>query len=1582
MTPAAAAARLVELTHSWSAASPAALGSARRLLALALLQDQIEALFVETVPSSDFLDPEVDAEIQLAVSAASLQLPGASRGRVYIRTLPLHSHHDAASVPRWAAGQVRSETFGPFVDERGARFWVDRYETSAFIQLARDASNRPFLLIPTESQPRGGESMELTAGTVWLHAQEFVSNAPDGWVGLRIAGGMLHFDGPWHMGGPIRLEPQVGVTLELDLDHAQQTGPGSVRANPPPRVTIRVGPGAVESIDAAGAVVELSEGVFDLVRGTAVARYEPLLGAIVVPFDGSPGQITLADNISPLASLEAASVPVSAAWSLPIAETNHEALGECSGTDGLMLSLGGDVLASWRDLVGGAARARGTCIEVSPGLLAVVIPHAENRRNKHHFLLWDEPNASANRRSSVEAAFDTTHAVTFLSSQENVHAVLATAGIAAHLDRPLRADGSRTSFRSRKARLWILEENDQARLEIRASIPLAAPTAAGRPPPLAPLAISNALLVTTPAETLWLFGRLGGNSNVDAGTLTLAFPLHHILPILPDPYAANIEPEPMATSRRPPRALLSRVQWESSGTPLLKLQSVPLQGSDARSLLPKPLVATPSRHDESAINQLRDLFDTAAGANGRESLILLDVSSNADQFGVGIGVSAARASTAMPVLIRDLDLITSGNNIRVMMLPQVQWEPVYTPPNPAAAFPEKIYSRDDGGPTLVGANTVRLVPVAPIPAARDIAEAIRSLSTSGAALFTLPFGIRAVSTLFPISVENVVFSPAALRLEQPQLGALQGGRQFTLELTTPASPPDTSIPGAAVQTRNAVDRAGNGPLSVLHNSATNSTADTFNETFGPNGLHPGVPVRRVDFSGYGASCFSRWADKDSPGPKISEVRFDVLVGRTAYEVVQERSVLWPWQAIVVRTITIERRSNAQVVRFDSGWVAATPGVFRLAGFPDVFHPGVVKGLYDIREIREVGAVVLPTDAPGTVFQPVRFDADAAIENVVAGQRAAAMDENGEPVQLVPMRAVVGYVQRRPLQTMLTPAQLTALFAAQGAIGGAIDCDINVGQSNLRMRVTSILADIAGVDVFAVAARGTPVLPANAQWGITRTNNEANGAEENEAQPVDRDSAVPLIRKGTATVANRNNGEPYRFADPQDLLRGSPAFDYGFLFANEAFRVLFPRPRIAVDATRIGEKRITSELQPLLADPYAVITTSGPFPKARDCIRFPVSSPLPLAILPGGHLSVPPSRFKMAALRVREQVNASDWRMALEYSNPDHDDFTEIALTLDSSATPPATLSMAPLNIVTDMGPFSGIMRLRGGLEAKSPIAFVGPALQLGSVLAPVQAFITILQDMRLPIAMTAGVLATDDHSYLWKQNFHLDLVKALRHLFPKLRPNDPKKDDERIDLGFGKFRGEINCGMFISFSGRQHAGAFFEVVGELQQPILHGIFYGGGYLKLEIAFEIDEEEENGRKVTKQGAKLELAAAIAGSVGKELIHNVLKAEANVRYGYALEIDLGTGKILPGVIVGMEVEGEFLDGLVGVAFEWEGKGLLTRHEDMIHLDAEVTAAATVTVAWYIEETIEIEGTFETRIDERIVAGLLIAMGLGII
>ena len=226
----------------------------------------------------------------------------------------------------------------------------------------------------------------------------------------------------------------------------------------------------------------------------------------------------------------------------------------------------------------------------------------------------------------------------------------------------------------------------------------------------------------------------------------------------------------------------------------------------------------------------------------------------------------------------------------------------------------------------------------------------------------------------------------------------------------------------------------------------------------------GVPLTRIDLSGYGASTFSNWINQDAQFAATSQARFDVLVGRTAHEVIQVKSILYPWGIRVVRTITLFRVGSGYAYRFDSGWKAESDGKFDFrfkfvekidkdkekpvekTAVPYKIHPGTVKGLFNIQNIKSAFGDILPVlgtmditsffevyDKTNKVItydggaspvpvnlQPVYFDADVELESVVQGQVGGR----------VPGKKILGFVQLAPRGIPLTPDAFRALLDRQ------------------------------------------------------------------------------------------------------------------------------------------------------------------------------------------------------------------------------------------------------------------------------------------------------------------------------------------------------------------------------------------------------------------------------------------------------------------------------------------------------------------------------------------------------------------------
>ena len=137
-----------------------------------------------------------------------------------------------------------------------------------------------------------------------------------------------------------------------------------------------------------------------------------------------------------------------------------------------------------------------------------------------------------------------------------------------------------------------------------------------------------------------------------------------------------------------------------------------------------------------------------------------------------------------------------------------------------------------------------------------------------------------------------------------------------------------------------------------------------------------IPVTRLDISGYGTSMFSDWMDQDLKTIGVRRAHFDVLLGRTAVEIVQIASIIAPYCIRMTRSVIFDRQDSGLVVRHDTGWKAIGSGSFELLQ-PDQKLLGAVDHLENIRNITVgTGPAIASSITPAPiVFVPVTFDAD-------------------------------------------------------------------------------------------------------------------------------------------------------------------------------------------------------------------------------------------------------------------------------------------------------------------------------------------------------------------------------------------------------------------------------------------------------------------------------------------------------------------------------------------------------------------------------------------------------------------------------
>ena len=652
-------------------------------------------------------------------------------------------------------------------------------------------------------------------------------------------------------------------------------------------------------------------------------------------------------------------------------------------------------------------------------------------------------------------------------------------------------------------------------------------------------------------------------------------------------------------------------------------------------------------------------WDEATGRLRRNIFALLDVSTNADLYGVSFNLFAGRGrlvtthvplsttANTFPIQVKGMEIVSQGQNVKAFTVPQISWEPVLNLTQPQVlgdppAGPN--YYPNDGGPMQILNNSEDTVALAPLPLTdflvRNFGENPDRFTAFS--LMTLPFGLKALAVLqnqYSVTKDDGTSETRkgtdlllnAVAFEED----VKGGLQIQLNAGDAYIDGESDMfVGSTIQLNNVLDLTG-----TSHGDSTlgRTVTEIFNNEFllEPFDLirQRGVPLTRIDLSGYGASTFSNWLNPTAAFAQTSQTKFDVFVGRCAHEIIQVKSIIYPWGIKVVRTITIFRVGSGYVYRFDSGWRAESNGEFDFRYFVNVnptdkveqpspfeIHPGIIKGLFNVQNIIETDEIApaegqmaspkivdenglyVDNPAPGGglnfKLQPVYFDADIEIENAISGFTTKKINNSDKNV--VPSKKIVGYVQSAPRGIPITRETLRNLVLIQlGSIGGPLDCEIDLAGSGQKMRLNRFDFNNSfganGSDIiFAAAGRGNVLLPKDGSWTMVKHERDTG-----EVSPVPTNLSIPVIRQGK--LVKDGGGQKLdtpikdvllRIANPTELLRSAvdDTLNYGFLQSTDTQKALFLTP-----AFEIGKKKLFSKTPPLFVDAFRIVNSKSIFP---------------------------------------------------------------------------------------------------------------------------------------------------------------------------------------------------------------------------------------------------------------------------------------------------------------------------------------------------------------------------------------------------
>lgn len=1442
--------------------------------------------------------------LDAAISESSPELLESAAFVVTRREVPVATVGLSSHAPLAVAGHAVDMTFGPFLDQLGRPVWIDLFRIVRQVRLVRVAGGAPFMLVPIRGLLGRESGYKLGPGSVWIASQQLAAAAPaSSYTGLLIAGGSIRFSSPLpHSGLEIVVPPTVTCTLALDLNGGVApagTGAGGDArlsdANVPTKATFVFthGGAVVEAVSRASLTVYGSS--VDVEVNQGVATYDAALTQLLYRGKTTASTFTVkdvrSDQFVPAGTASIAAV----AWALPVAVTSASSLGSAAGAGSLAMLLRSGLTVTWKGQTN-PVPAGGVVVLVGPGLITVVATDALGLGTKEVIPLWSAKPGDP-PTSQLTLSWKSTFAIWFFSSSAGSE-ILATFGaIDGNFDRPITVGGRRVYVHSDVGLILFIESAAFNGVIVEAL--LQAPPVR----PNAPLAfsIANAVFRTTQAETLILVAAFDGERAV-AGGLALGFGLQYLLPILPDPYAANFDVAVRQLNDTGVVGLLSAiVLWFPTIKPVLTY-TLPTNATGA--LL------------SAQTNFARDVPTLSAISVNNAGIVLLDLSTNVDQFGVAWqpGGAVIGGPGPSPPVVDSMFLASASNSVFVLTVPSVLWEPVYTDPPPSppypVGYPSPISYPNSGGPTAIGVQSVNLVRVAPAPALDHVVANFTTSQAPSAALahFTLPFGLEALATLNKSA--GPAFKGANVAYNRPTFTAesVIGGYQISLNAVDPAFPDSPAFDGFTTQLQNTLF---NGIPTAPPVSILGVDVDTiFNGYLGQGGTHPLVPVTRIDLSGYGESLFSNWRNETNDVTAVSKARFDVLIGRTSVEVVQVRSILYPYGVRVVRTITIDRKNTGVVTRHDSGWQASSDGVYDFTGSTLTVHPGVVQKIVNVVNIRDTGQLI---DVGGVQVAGVYFDGDLVIDGIAKGSGPDG----------VPARNQIGYIQLTPEKSggPLTDAQYEQLIQKAGPLGGGVDCVLNVATSGLMMKLgrvgVGVTQGMSGPE-FVMTAWGSPQFPYGGQWSFLKQTGFGTAPEL-----VDTDLGIPLIRAGAVPTPPPSTSA-YRFADPEDLANAtSPASDYGIVHATGTQRVFFQRPKIEATAPN----SITSTVAPTLADPYSLANSVGFFPRTDAAIPFPNAN-YSLGISAGGAIKLHlPSPSFPVTVGQRTISEAGGVRAYADYAG------ATATISIDTAAPVSWAFSLQDVNVATSSTLMGEVIRLKASVEASAnaETQLKNSQILFGGALGPVQSVLSFLESLGFPSPLNVSMT----NSVKVKAGLKIPMDDEINKLLP---PGGPQFDDT-----------DVVVSLVIDSPISE---ADFEFGATILIPTPFDPLMAVGLVKIEIQMS-----------TASGNTFTLTVGVGVGVSFKVA-----GFGCVAY-FAETMFFIVGDMVLGFGVGMLIKGSIDLEIVSVDVSVEAKMAIlkvTCPDVTIYGAAQVTFAIEITICWVIDIDIEVQAEADQNLN----------------
>lgn len=1156
-------------------------------------------------------------------------------------------------------------------------------------------------------------------------------------------------------------------------------------------------------------------------------------------------------------------------------------------------------------------------------------------------------------------------------------------------------------------------------------------------------ALENAYLLTTPPATLILNGSFNPENILTKGKLIILYGLTDLVPMLPHPYTSEVLFQNLrkasafsdvaSFNQSLMGALTSTCDWKQDE------QNIALVDVDFKlfydqkqvvpSMIQTPVVSENSENHgiEMFASQESGSLSKLGAARGVDSKIfrsprvfsLLDLSTNYDLLGVSMSFNQVRSISQsfakikqvseQVVTIEKMNLRTPMAMLNGYTLPHISWEPVVNITEPGISDdPDKgiIGYKDQGPATVFTQFDSTVIDIDPLkyierfqhnlkPEEQGEEIPINPLqkkpNLGSSVLFGLPNGKVSIAMLTPFNPQQATMNNRHLDFITPSFNneKLRGGLQLRISANTALNP--ESFPpelfGATVQMKNSTDWNGNSiPQSILGKDVHR----IFNNTFASNLGKTGVPLTHIDFSGYGASTYSNWLAPLAKFADIAQVKFDVMRGRLAHEVVQAVSMVYPYGICVVRTITFYRRNNAIVYREDSGWVAKSDGIYDFSfigkdendnpkNFPNpyIFHPGLVGGFFNVHNIKEVEGDSISIDYTPDGGDYFKNSADDFVHDSGSGNPQTAelvgitfdadvnMDVDGKgSYKKVTGRQFKGYLQLSPQGVPIPKSVFSELMMRnQNSIGGNVDCLLNLGGTDQKILVNrvdvsaSYQNDDKGEIIFVSAARGSVQLPADGSWSVVEVDKKTG-----DVLPVSNKQSVPIIREGERDRLNPEfivpiSSKVSKVAFADALLNGEGSFAkrFGFVQNTGTQKLLLTDPRYNSD-------QITSVLSdaPLLADSFRLLNSKGPFPNLGNALKIEDIVESVTDIVTDG-LKKEITNFKLPDDLTFDIIGKANdpFRMYIQYKSENKDgekSNTLIDYVTNSKVEEKWKNEMGNMSIVVDLASFKSLMTISGDFKAGVKVspnfgsnAENAPQLKLAEPLEKIYQILEFLDnlDPTQPVeAVKKGLkIAMSNNADSWDYKFKADKeIPFVKFPFDPINynsPTTPLKLDASFKIGC-YFNQPIKIPNTID-EVMPSAGAFLELGADLRVmcvSLAAATIYATGRAEVGLVADL---KHSPTLYFKFGFGVELC------VGLPVIGSVA-----VMYMVGVDISLNTEEVIIGAFIYFRGRAEIFGGIVTITIQIEAAGKIQKQlgGGPTSCIAMCTFALDISIFWVID------------------------------